>query len=307
MKINFPSLFQTPIHKYNVFFIFGNDLSVFERTISFLQKKRSLPLCFKTEEDLLTHSFSQPSLFTDQAESSLTLVSPVTDKCLNAIDQLKKGVFILTSEKARTQSKLVKYFTQSSTSLAIAAYACPLMTSEFEFLVGETNLPLSFKGLLFKAYQNDYMGLLTALEKIKLHGDVTEAHYTSFLDTPAFFDEFALLNHAFLSKDEVKITQALSCITPTNLIPFFRSLIRCFQTLFELMPFKRSPKTISWQSLTPPIFFKDQPFFEAALSRWHFEEVHSFLETLLTLEERVKFLAYAPPQIAQTLLQFLRG
>ena len=304
MKINFPSLFQTPVHKYNFFFIFGNDTIVFERVISYLQKKFSSPIDIKTEEDLLKAGASQPSLFETSAPSSLTLISPVTDKILKHADQLKEGLFIFTSEKARAQSKLVTYFTQSSRALAIAAYSSPLVTSEFAFLVEEMNLPVAFKGLLLKAYQNDYMGLLTALEKIKLYGDVPESHYASFLGSSPS-DEMTPLIHALLLKDLKKTTDTFSLIAFPDLIPFLRSLTRSFQSLFELMPFQKSPNTISWQKLSPPVFFKEQPLYEAALSKWRPYDVQAFLETLLSLERQIKFSETGLSQVRHALLSGL--
>lgn len=306
MKINFLSLFQTPLHKYNIFFIFGNDLIVFERAMSFLQKKLASPLHIKTEEDLLTHSSSQPSLFEDKASGpSLTLVPQVTDKILKVVDQMRNGLFILTSEKARAQSKLVTHFSQSSTSLAIAAYAAPLTTSEFEFLVGEMNLPASAKNILFKTYQNDYMGLLSVLEKIKLYGELPEAQVGSFLEAFSSSDEPTPLIHAFLSKERERATLTLSSATSFDLIPLLRNFSRSFQTLFELMPFKGSSKPISWQTLPSPVFFKDQPLYQTALSRWCPEEVQSFLETLLDLERQVKFAGLTYSQMQQRLLSHL--
>ena len=289
MKINFPSLFQTPLGRYKFFFIFGNDVGVFERAVSYIQKKLSFPLRIKTEEDLLTVGRAQQSLFEDQKAESLTLISPISDKIINHLDHIKENIFIFTSEKARAQSKLLTYFAQSSCSLAVAAYASPLMPSEFELLVEGMNLPVPFQGLLFKAYQNDYMGLLTALKKIKLYGDVPEAYYASFLQSSSSSDELAPLLHALLLKDRKKVSEVFSLVALPDLIPFTRTLIRSFQILFELMPFQKTPKTINWQKLTSPVFFKDQPLYEAALSKWDFNEIRAFLETLLRLERQVKY------------------
>lgn len=305
MKINFPALFKTPLQKYTFFFIFGNDGAVFERTISFIQKQLSSHYQLKTEEDLSTNTPSSPSLFDDQSSLSLTLVPHVTDKLLKIVDQLKKGYFIFTSEKARSQSKLVTYFSQSSTSLAIAAYASPLTTSEFEFLVREMTLPVSFKGLLFKAYENDYMGLITTLEKIKLYGDVPVDQFDCFLEASLPSDELTPLIHAFLLRNVENATRAFSSINPSDLIPFLRTLSRSFQILFELIPFMKSPKSIPWQGLSSPVFFKDQPLYEIALSKWYSKEVQLFLETLLTLERQVKFSGFGLSQVQAGLLQML--
>jgi len=304
MKINFPALFHTPLQKVNFFFIFGNDAIVFERAVSYLQKKLALPLHIKAEEALLKAGASQLSLFETLSSSSLTLTS-VTDKILTHVDQLKEGPFIFTSEKARAQSKLVTYFTQSSRALAIAAYASPLTTSEFEFLVGEMSLPVAFKGLLFKAYQNDYMGLLGALEKIKLYGEIPETAYPAFLDASPSSDGAALLLQAFLLRNVKKATEALSSLNSSDAVLSCRSLNRTFQTLFDLMPFKASPQTISWQKLTPPIFFKDQPLYESALSKWRLQEIQSLLETLLSLERRIKFSGLTLSQMSHELLRAL--
>ncbi|MBS0271354.1 MAG: hypothetical protein JSR85_01755 [Proteobacteria bacterium] len=305
MKINFPALFKTPLHKYTFFFIFGNDETVFERTISFIQKQFSSRFEIRTEDDLATNAPKAPSLFDERTSSSLTFVPHVTDKLLKIVDQLKKGHFIFTSEKARSQSKLVTYFSQSSTSLAIAAYASPLTTSEFEFLVEEVNLPTSFKMLLFKAYQNDYMGLITTLEKIKLYGEVPADQFECFLEASLPSDELTPLIHGFLIRNVENTIRAFSSTNPSDLIPFLRTLSRSFQILFELMPFKRSPKSISWHGLSSPVFFKDQPLYETALSKWQPEEVLFFLETLLMLEREVKFSGFSLPQVQAELVQIL--
>lgn len=302
-KINFPALFQTPLHKFKHFFIFGNDTTVFERSVSFVQKTLSLPLHVKGESDLLTSSTSQLSLFKEESGSPMTLVPNVTDKVIHHLDHLPEGIFIFTSEKARATSKLVTHFTHSPQSLAIAAYASPLTTSEFEFIVGEINLPESFQGLLFKTYQNDYMGLLCALQKIKLFGEVSEAHYSSFLESQASVEDFTPLRDAFLLKNAKKTAEVFSDLTSADLIAFLRTLTRSFLILFELIPYKNSPKTIPWQKVTPPIFFKDYPLFESALSRWKGEEIQSVLETLLFLEHKVKYAAFMLPQVTQSLLK----
>ncbi len=305
MKISFPSLFSAPIQKYRFFFLFGNEETVFERAISFLQKKLLSSLQIKAEVDLLNHTSLSPSLFEAEENPSLTLVPHVTDKLLHHVDQLTRGVFIFTSQKARAQSKLVTYFTESPVSLAIGAYATPLLPSEFEFLIGDLNLPAHFKSLLFKTFQNDYMGLLSTLEKVKLFKDIPENQYEAFLGSFAP-DDFMPLLQAFLLKDIKKGTEASSFITSTDIIPFLRSLTRAFQTLFELMPFKNSPKSIPWQKLTPPVFFKEQPLYEMALSRWNFMEIRNFLEGLLELERKVKLSASSLPHIHHELLSFIK-
>lgn len=306
MKANFPSLFKTPINKYKYFFIYGNDLTVFDRIVLFINKTFSSAIQIKSEKELLTSTFPQNSLFEDTQDHPLTLVLNVTDKILTHVDQLGEGPFIFTSEKARAQSKLVTYFSSSPHSLAIAAYASPLTTSEFEFLAGDLNLPVSFKGLLFKTYQNDYMGLLATFEKIKVYGDVPESAYPLFLDSPSASDDLQPLLYSFLLRNQRKASEILSTINPTEMIPFLRNLLRTFQTLYELMPYKNRPESIGWQSLKPPIFFKDQPLYQSALSRWSVGQVLSFLETLLKLECKVKYEKLTLSQMSQELMGHLR-
>jgi len=301
-KINFPSLFQTPLNKFNHFFIFGNDAAVFERAISFLQKQFSLPLHIKGETELLNSSSSQLSLFKEDPALSLTLVPHITDKIIHHLDQFREGVFIFTSEKARATSKLVTHFTSASQSLAIAAYASPLTTSEFEFMVGEINLPESFKRFLLKTYQDDYMGLLSSLQKIKLFGEVPEAHYGSFLEDQSSLEGFTPLREAIFLREPKKITEFFSLLTSADLIIFLRGLSRSFLTLFELIPYKNAQQKIPWQQVTPPVFFKDYPLFESALLRWKGEEIQSFLETLLVLEHKIKYASLTLPQVSQSLL-----
>lgn len=305
MKINFPALFRTPLQKYRFFFIFGNEVSVFERAISFLKQQLACRIQLKTEEEIFTHVQMPPSLFEDQASPSLTFVPHVTDKLLKRIDQLTEGTFIFTSEKARSGSKLVTYFSQSPTSLAITAYASPLTSFEFEFLVEGTNLPVPFKTRLFKTYENDYRGLLTTLEKIKLYGDVPTDHFDQFLRASNSTDELIPLIHSCLLKNLEKATTSFSALSSADLIPLLRTLSRSFQILFELMPFKKSPKTISWQGLSTPVFFKDQPIYETALGKWNGQEVRAFLETVLKLEQQVKFSALPFSSLQQKLLSIL--
>jgi DNA polymerase III delta subunit len=304
MKINFSALFRAPIHKYRFFFIFGNDTTVCERSISFLQKKFSSSLNIKKETDLLTQSVSQPSLLEDPRPPALTLVPNVTDKLLKQVDALKDGIFIFTSEKARAHSKLVTYFTGSPHALAIAAYASPVTTAEFESMTGGMNLHVSFQAKLLKSYENDYMGLLSTLEKIKLFGEVPEAYYEAFLENQAT-EGLAPLLAPFLLRDGKSAILSLSTLSSSDLVSFLRSLIRSFLTLVELMPHKNSLKSVAWQKLTPPVFFKDQPLFESACLRWKGGEVHSFLETLLSLERHVKYSAFSLPQVSQVLLEKL--
>lgn len=306
MKINFSSLFQTPLEKYRHFFVFGNDPLVFERINSFLQQKLSLLCQTKTEGELLASSVSQPSLFDSPTKSSLTFVPHVTDKILKKIDALNEGIFIFTSEKARAQSQIVTYFAQSPISLAIAAYASPLIPLEFEFLVKGMSLPSPLKDLLFKAYQNDYMGLLSAIKKLKLYGEVEEKDYASFLSSSLMSDELTPLIHAFLLKDIKRALSSFSGLSSLEVIPFLRTLASSFQALFELIPFKKSSQTIPWQKLTSRIFFKDQPIYEAALLRWHSKEVQTLLETFLVLERKAKSPTFVFSQAKQDLLSFLK-
>lgn len=289
MKIDFSSLFNIHVKKYKFFFIFGNDITVFERALFFLQKKLSLIPQELSEAELITSDFSQPSLFDDHSKESLYLVPNVSEKILTKLGDLKKGIYICTSLKARAQSKLVTHFSQSTNALTIAAYASPITTSEFEFLVEEMMLPVSFKANLFKCYQNDYMGLLSTLDKIRLYGDITEAQKDFFLQPHTSSDELSPLIQAILLRDLKKATESSSLLLSTDLIPFFRTLMRSFLVLLDLMPFKEAPKNIPWYSLKSSVFFKDQPVYETALSRWKPHEIHYFLEKLLNLELNVKY------------------
>lgn len=302
MKANFSALFKAPVNQYKFFFIYGNDIVVFERIIYFLHKKFPCPIEIKSEKDFLTETSLQRSLFDEHSQKSLTLVQNVTDKIINSLDKAQEGIFIFTSEKARSQSKLVTHFSCSPDALAIAAYASPLTTSEFDFLIGDLNLPVSFKGQLFKSYQNDYMGLLATLEKIKLYGDVPESAYASFLESHATLDDFHPFLHPFLLKNQQKLLEILYTLNSTDLITVLRSLLRSFQILHELMPFKNRPESITWQKLSSPVFFKDQPIYQSALSRWSKDQVLIFLESLLKLEYRIKYERLTPSQINQKLI-----
>lgn len=305
MKINFPALFKVDVKKYKYFLIHGNDLVVFERSISFLSKKLSYPLEVKSEKDFLENSVQEPSLFAPAYPQELTLVSNVSDKIIPHLTQEKEGLYIFTSEKARAQSKLVLHFASSPLTLSISAYASPLVPAEFEFLIGDLNLPPPFKGLLFKAYQNDYMGLLAALEKIKLYGEVPEEAHGSFLESSCGPDDLQGLLQPFLLKNKTKALEVLSTLNPAEMIPFLRALLRSFQTLYELLPFKRNPQAIEWQKLLSPVFFKDQPLFQSALSLWNGEDVLQFLETLLGLEYKVKYEKLLLSQASQELTRGL--
>jgi len=303
MKINFPALFQTPLHTYKFFFIFGNDPLVFERAISFIQKKFISSLEVKTETDFLRGSISQPSLFNDSSRASLIFVPHVTDKVISQVNSLHDGIFIFTSEKARSTSKLVTYFKESRQGLAIAAYASPLISLEFEMMVEELNLPESFKNQLFTTYQNDYRGLLSTLQKIKLFGSLSEEYWEAFLTPQLFSEDFSSLSAPFLLRDLSRATETLSFLSSSDLISFLRTLIRSFLTLLDLLPYQNNPSSLPWQKITPPVFFKDQPLFQSALLQWKVGEVPSFLETLLYLEHRIKIGGFSLPQVTQALLK----
>jgi len=303
MKITFPALFKTDVQKYKFFFIYGNDLVVFERCIIFLNKKFSCSIEEKSEKDILADSGLQRSLFEENEKKSLILVSHVSDKIINHLDQIAEGIYIFTSEKARAQSKLVTYFGSSSRSLAISAYASLLIPAEFEFLAGDLNLSASFKGLLFKAYQNDYMGLLDTLEKIKLYGDVPESMYASFLKSQATEDDLNVLVHGVLLKNLKKVSEQLLMVSPSDIISFLRILTHSFQILYSMMPFKKNPQAIAWQNLPTFVFFKDQPLYQSALSHWSVEQVVSFLEALLKLEYKVKYERLTLSQFSQEIMR----
>jgi hypothetical protein len=303
MKATFSSLFKAPLHQYKYFFIYGNDPVVFDRIILFLSKTISAPLDIKSEKELLESPSPQPSLFDDPQAKSLFLVSNVTDKILSHLDRLGEGTFIFTSEKARAKSKLVTHFSSCPHSLAVTAYASPITTSEFEFLAGDLKLPGAFSSLLFKTFQNDYMGLLATFEKIKLYGDVPEPAYGSFLESCGSSDDLQSLIHPFLLKNLKAASEGLGSINSADLIPTLRTFLRTFQTLYELMPYKNRPDAIQWQRFTPPIFFKDQPIYQAALSKWSREQVKSFLEAILTLEYKVKYEKLSLSHLSQELLE----
>lgn len=306
MKINFPALFQTPLQKYNLFLIYGNDEEVFERTLLFLQKKFTATFESKTEEELRNTPQPKLSLF-ENSLPSLTLVSNVTDKVIPFLEHLKEGTYVFTSQKARAQSKLVTFFSGSSTSLGIAAYSSPLLSSEFEFLTQELTLPVSFQTNLFKAYQNDWKGLLSTLDKVRLFGELKEEEYSLFFQSSPLQEESGVLTKAFLSKNVKEVLVGFSMVNKTELIPLLRSLSRSFQNLLNLLLIKATGKTIPWTTLTPPIFFKEQPLYERALSRWKEKEVLHFLETLLTAEQDIKFSALGFTALERRLLHCLKS
>lgn len=305
MKINFPALFQTSFNKYKVFFIFGNDPVVRDRAILFIQKQISLPLKIQTEADISKTLPDQRSLFEDQALPFLTLVSNVTDKILAFLPQLREGFFIFTSDKARAGSKLVNHFSADANALAIAAYEAPLIQREFNALVEGMNLTPSFQESLFKTYQNNFHGLLAVLQKIKIFGDVTPEKQELFLETPSFSADLAPLLEAFLLKDLKKVAAVLNVLASDEIIAALRALSRSFMTLFDLTRLRESKMAINWQKLSPPIFFKEQPLFEAALLKWRPNEIQDFFKILLSLEEKVKYSSYGASQIGQVLLRML--
>jgi len=307
MKINFPALFQTPLHKYKSFLIFGNDTTVFERAQYFLQKKLSLSLKILTENDLGSTVSFQPSLFESPEERSLYVIPNASDKVLSHLNHLKQGFYIFTSEKARAQSKLVLHFTKASNTLAIGAYSSPLTVSEFEFLTEGMSLPPPFKSQLFKAYQNDYRGLLNALAQLRLYGEgIPDSSHAFFLKSSSS-EESMFPIHGFLGRDLKKATETTSHLISTDLIPFLRALTRSFLTLLELMPFKGSSTPIGWHALKVPIFFKDQPLFEMALKRWNKDEVSVFLRNLLTLEYKIKYSGYRTSHVLPHLFLKLKS
>jgi DNA polymerase III delta subunit len=305
MKINFPNLFQTLLNKYKIFFIFGNDPVVSERAIQYIQKMTPLSVRIQSEGEILKPASHQPSLFEEKTSSFLTLVPNVTDKILGSLDQLGEGLFIFTSEKARAGSKLVTHFSGDSQTLAIAAYEAPLIQGEFKTLVEGMNLTSAFQESLFKIYQNDFYGLLAALEKIKLFGEINPEHYDLFLDGSSLSEDMGPLLKAFLLKDPRKALNTFHAISSSESISLLRALSRAFMTLFELTHYKRSKTAINWQKLSPPVFFKEQPLFEAALLKWKLDDVRIFLQTLLFLEEKVKYSSYGSSQVGQALLERL--
>lgn len=307
MKINFTSLFQQDVKKFRLFLIFGNDESVFERSLFFLQKKLSSSLRRQTEASFLSSSLSQPSLFeTSSPDDSLTLIPHVTDKILKKLEDRQEGRFIFTSLKARAQSKLVTEISQIPTALAIAAYLSPITPSEFAFLTQQMTLPKTFQGALYKAHQNDPMGLLGALEKIKLFGDVSDVPVDLFFESITSFQEFTPLIHSFLLKDIKEAVNSGSYLTSSDLISFLRLLSRSFQTLLNLLCFKEKGLPISWQKLSSPVFFKEQPVYETALSKWSSSEVLKFVRIVLFLERKIKFSGYSTALVKGELFRSLK-
>lgn len=306
MKINFPTLFQTPIEKYQFFFIYGNDAEVFERTLSYIQKKLGTTLTHRSEEDIQKCPKAEMTLF-EENSSQLTFVPHVTDKVLECLEFLKGEIVVFSSEKARAHSKLVTFFSDSPVSLAIAAYAAPLSSSEFELLVEGTPLPLSFKANLFKAYQNDYRGLLSAVDKIRLYGELQEEDFPLFIEQALLSDDVTQVIHAFLLKNLKEALRSFSRINPTELIPLLRGLGRSFQTLYNLLVLKGASSSIPWMKVTPPVFFKEQPLYERALRVWKTKEIAQLFETLLILEKQVKFSNIGATLLQRRLLHCLKN
>ena len=253
----------------------------------------------KTEADLLGPFSSQLSLFGDADRLPLIYVPHVTDKILTFLTTSPTGHFIFSSEKARSQSKLTTYFSTSPSSLAIAAYPCPLTLAELEFAADDLNLPFDFKNLLIKTYANDRLGLLSALEKVRLMGEIKEPQYELFLQTDPLLEGFIPLRNAIVLKDEYQIIDLFFHISSSDLIPFLRVLTRSFLTLFEISPYRFIP----WKTLAFPVFFKEQSLFEAAKQRWSFEEISLFLQTLLFLESKVKTTAFSGSHICKILIE----
>ncbi len=303
MKLTFSALFQAPLKKYTRFFIYGNDPAVFERAGTFIQQTLSLKRQIKTEAELLKSPHRSQGLFEETTQASLTLVPHVTDALLKQIETLPDDVFIFISDKARAQSKLVTYFGQHPQSLAIAAYATPLLMAEVEALTNGIPLSPPFKKELFTTYKNDYAGLLNAVETIKLLGEDAEAYGPMILASTALPESTTNLLDGLFLRDPQKLTAAFSSLSPTDAIPLLRQLTRSFLTLLELMPYRSSPEGIKWQSLSTPVFFKEQPRFEAALTRWNGKEILAFLNKLLTLERAIKFDNLSMAQFSESLLK----
>ena len=305
MKINFSSLFVTPLDKYRFFFIFGNDSSIFSRATLYIEQKLSASITTKSEGHILETTQTPPSLFSDHASSKkIILVPNVTDKIIKKIESMNDGIYIFSSDKARAKSKLVTYFSQNPHSLAISFYDSPISTSEFEFLVHGRNIPDEMKGLLLKAYQNDYMGLCSALNKIQLFGEISEDQYEQFLSPSDTNIDNTSIIHGFLLKDIKMVSSNLFLYNPANIILLLRSMSRSFQSLYALLPYKNQPSMISWNRISPAVFFKEQNMYVEALKRWNAKEIQNILNELLTLEYQFKFSTVPLSKVYQSLSRF---
>lgn len=305
MKINFSALFTTPLDRFDTFFIFGNDSSIFHRAISYIQKKRDGSLSLKSEVDILGSVQEPPSLFASQVPTQrITLVTNVSDKVINNLPSQEGLTYIFTSDKARAKSKLVTHFSQCPRSLAISFYDSPISTSEFAFLVGERSVPEGLQRLLHKAYQNDYIGLCSALDKIELFGEVSENQYSFFLTPSEADDESSQLVRGLLMKNPKLILPQLSVLNSSNVVLFLRSVNRTFQSLYALLPFQRKIASIPWNRISPPIFFKEQSVFEQALHKWQPKEIKQLLQLLLKMESQHKYSMISLSELQQNLLRF---
>lgn len=302
MKIAFPALFQAPLERYTSYLIYGNDPSVMERALTFIQKRLALPQKVRTEAELLKAPLEAPSLFEDTPQRQLILVPHVTDKLLQHIEGLSQDVFVFMSEKARSQSKLVTYFGQAPHMLAISAYATPLLAPEFKALTEDLPFSAAFKQEMFKAYHQDYGALLNAIELLKLLGEGEEEVARGLLTASSLSQETHSLLEAVLCRDPQKLAVLLPGIPSGDFILVLRLFMRSFLTLLEIIPYKGNPQAIQWRALSSPIFFKDQPFFERALSRWPTKDILAFMDHLLALERRVKFTQLPPSHFSRDLL-----
>lgn len=298
-KINFSSLFQTSLRSYKQFLIFGNDTFVFERAFSFLRHRLNCPVVHKTEGDFIKGIPPQLSLFDSSPSSSLIFIPHVSDKIIPHLSSESQDILILTSEKARAQSKLVTWFAETPFALAIAAYASPLTSRELDFLTEDMALSPSFKSRLLKNYEQDIQGLLSTLKKIHLFGEIPEDYEESFLHDHTSRHDFSFLREAVFLRDKEKIVHHFSLLSESDLIPFLRLLARGFLSLFEISSYR----TVPWNTLIIPIFFKEKPLFERALSLWTKEESTRMLRDLLTLENKIKNTSSSLSLIGQFLLE----
>lgn len=307
MKINFSNLFQVDLEKYSHYFIYGNDKGVFERALSFLERSFSLEKEVRTEKEFLASPEKSPSLFQEASNRSLVHIPQVTDALLTHLAPASENIFVFMSEKARAQSKLVAHFAKAPRSLAIAAYSSPLILGEFQSMMAPFSLSPEHKQILFKAYQHNYTGLMTLSGYLELLGTEEPPPLALLLASSEGSEESASLLKGVLLRDGAHMTQVLSTVLPGDLIFSLRMLGRAFLTLLEVIPHRSSPKAIPWQSLSTPVFFKDVPLFEKAISCWHPQEISSFLERLLFLEKNIKYAEWGNSQVSQSLLTGVLG
>jgi DNA polymerase-3 subunit delta len=232
----------------------------------------------------------------------------ISKDLLSVIEDNRENIIIITANELPTNSSLRKSFETSSSLACLACYHDDKITirnliikklKEFDFKYDSKTIDY-----LVSILGNDHIIAINEIEKIILRfADSKRIELDKLLElenqSNAELSIDNCINYLIDNKPALALKEMENIISSeNNHINIIKQLISFFQKLLIINLYLKSGvnEVEAFSKITPPIFYKNLPFYKLALRKFSNEKINDLIDKLIELETNCKTI-YINPKI----------